>query len=150
MTKTDWTPDSQPSDEADTLSATGMFLSSFGKEAEQPQKPAELSFSTAVARPEATWPSEPAFSPSPQPPAAASQGGPGEFTKLFQASQMSKPATAPPPPADYAPVPSFEAKPTPVPPPASASAPGEFTRIFVKSTEAKPADRAPVPPPRAI
>jgi len=140
MTKTDWTPDGQPSDEADPLSATGMFLSSFGKEAEQPQKPAEPSFTAPVAPP-AAWQPEPGFAPSRQAPPAASQGGPGEFTKLFQASQAAAATT---PPADRTPVPSFE--PRPVPAPAGASAPGEFTRIFVKAAETNLPDRAPAPP----
>jgi len=104
-----------------------MFLSFLGKEAEQPQKPAEPSLTAPVAPP-AAWQPEPGFAPSRQAPPAASQGGPGEFTKLFQASQAAAATT---PPADRTPVPSFE--PRPVPAPAGASAPGEFTRIFVKA-----------------
>jgi len=155
MTKTDWTPEGQPSDES--LSATGMFLSALGKESDQPQKPPSESVAQPVARQDtkqAGWPAEqavaPSWSASPANPASAgaTQGSPGEFTRLFQAAQS--PAAAPPlTPAMQAPV-MQSAAPSIEPKPAPGFAPGEFTRIFVKPAEAKPADRPPVPVVRSI
>lgn len=147
MTKTDWTPDSQPSEEADPLSATGMFLSALGKESNQPEKQPEESVAQPAARLEtkqAAWPAElavtppaPAFSANPAS-AAMPQDSPGEFTRLFQAAQPAR-AVPSQTPSVQAPAPSIEPKPAP------SSAPGEFTRIFVKSAEARPADRPPAP-----
>jgi hypothetical protein len=139
MTNTDWTPEGQPSEEADPLSATGMFLSALGKESDQPQKQPEERAAEPVVRLETkqtAWPSEQAPSPSPANPASAgaTQGSPGEFTRLFQAAQPPR-ATPPQAPAVQSPAPTIEPKPAP------ASAPGEFTRIFVKPAEARPADR---------
>ncbi len=152
MTMTDWTPDSKPNEEADPLSATGMFLSALGKESAQPQKQPEASVTQPVARPEtkqATWPGEQGLaSSSPSSPVApanggGSQGSAGEFTRLFQAAQAPG---APPPQGQWvqSPAPPIEAK------PATASAPGEFTRIFVKPAESTPVDRPPAPSSRAI
>ncbi len=144
MTKTDWTPESQPSEEADPLSATGMFLSALGKESDQPQKQPEESAAQLVARLEtkqAVASSSPA--PASSVSAGAPQGSPGEFTRLFQAAQT--PIAAPPQvSAVQTPAPSIEPKPAP------SSAPGEFTRILLRPSEAKPADRPPTPLARSI
>jgi len=155
MTKTDWTPEEQPSEGGDPLSATGMFLSALGKESDQPGKQSEPSFAQPAARPDMkldAWPAEQA-APSAAPPAspasaAASQGSPGEFTRLFQAAQ---PQRAVPPqaaavqaPVTQAPAATIEAIPAPAP------APSEFTRIFVKPADPKPADRPPAPVARSI
>jgi len=118
----------------------GWFLSSFGKEAEQPQKPAEPSFTAPVAPP-AAWQPEPGFAPSRQAPPAASQGGPGEFTKLFQASQAAAATT---PPADRTPVPILRAQ-------ARACAGGRVCagRVYAhlcEGAETNLPDRAPAPP----
>ena len=149
MTKTDWTPDSQPIEEADPLSATGMFLSALGNESEQPRKQSEESAAQPVVRldtKQPAWPAEQALAPSaPAAPASggAQQGSPGEFTRLFQAVQPphAVPSAGQEVPA---PAPSFEPKQAP------SSGAGEFTRIFVKPVEAKPAERIPLPPARAI
>ncbi len=151
MTKTDWTPDSQPIEEADPLSATGMFLSALGRESEQPQKQPEESLAQPAVRLESkqpAWLAEQALTPSspasPASPASAGapQGAPGEFTRMFQAAQP--PHAAPPQGPAVQPAPSIEPKQAPGP------APGEFTRIFVKPADAKPAERIPAPPARAI
>jgi len=143
MTEKDWTPKSQPIEEADPLSATGMFLNALGKESQQPQTRLEMDPPQPPVRQEITPPAWQAETPVRtavdfEPPKAA----PGEFTRLFQAA--TSPA-APPPraPAVPAPAPSFEPRPSPSP----ASAPGEFNRIFVNPSDAKPVDRVPAPPP---
>ncbi len=155
MTKNDWTPEGKPIEEADPLSATGMFLSALGKESAQPQLQPEESLAQPIVGLETKqaawppWPAEQAVAPSspasPANPASAGapQGSPGEFTKLFQAAQAPR-AVPPQAPAVQSPAPSIEPK------PALASAPSEFTRIFVKPAEAKPADRPPAPLTRSI
>lgn len=154
MTKTDWTPEREPAEEVDNLSATGMFLRALGSEIAQPPKQPEESLPKPAAVPEARPTSGLADQlfgssqpPAPPKPLAAvpSQGEPGEFTRMFQASQPSRPPTQQVP-AERPPVPFSEprpvAAPVPVPPPASgsgsASAPGEFTRIFVKASDTLP------------
>jgi hypothetical protein len=145
MTKTDWTPEGQPSEESDPLSATGMFLSALGKESDQPQKQPQETAAPSAVRLETkqpAWPAEQAPSSSANPAsAAAPPSSSGEFTKLFQ--------TAQPPPAVPPQTPAV-ASPPPVITPSSASAPGEFTRIFVKPSEANPADLPPAPLARSI
>lgn len=152
MTKADWTPDSQPTGEADPLSATGMFLSALGKESSQPQKPKEESPAQPVAAldaKQAQWPLEQVLTPSPKAapatpaPVEGAQGSPGEFTKMFRAPE---PLRAEPPRSPAAAPPAQPSEARQVPPPA----PGEFTRIFVKQVEAKPADRVPAPPVRIV
>ena len=134
MTKTDWTPESQPSEEADPLSATGMFLSALGNEADQPKNQPQETAAPSVVRLEARQPADQApSSPANPASAAAPPSSSGEFTKLFQTAQPP-PAVSPQTPA--------------APPPASA--PGEFTRIFVKPAEANPADLPPAPLVRSI
>ncbi len=149
MSKNDWTPEGQPTEEADPLSATGMFLSALGKESNPPQQQPEESLAQPVVRLEAkqpAWPAEQALAPSaPASPASPASGGssPGEFTRLFQAAQAPS-AVPEKTPAVQPTAPSVEPKQMP------ASAPGEFTRIFVKSSGAPAVDRPPAPPARAI
>jgi hypothetical protein len=146
MTNKDWTPGSQPIEDADPLSATGMFLSALGKESSEAQ--------TGMDSPQAPTRREaqaPAWPTQETPPASQAEtpfrtavdfepqkSAPGEFTRLFQATGSA--AAAPVKPATPPPASSFEPKPAP------ASAPGEFTRIFV-TADSKPTDRAPSPPP---
>jgi hypothetical protein len=152
MSKTDWTPEGQPADEAGSLSATGMFLSAFGKEVDQPQKQSENSLVQPVVSLEgkqAQWPAEAGLSPSPFPSPAvpsavgSTQAPPGEFTKMFRTTES--PAAPPQVPAIKLPIPAAEPKAPP------SSAPGEFTRIFVKSADPIPAPaRAISDPPHAV
>ena len=153
MTKTDWTPDSQPIEEADPFSATGMFLSALGKESDQPQKQSEENAAQPVVRLDTRqpgWPAEqapsaPATPATPATPArgGAQQGSPGEFTRLFQAAQPPRAVSSE---GQEVQLQAPSAEPKQAPP----TAPGEFTRIFVKPVEAKPAERIPAPPARAI
>ena len=151
MTQTNWTPENQPAGEADPLSATGMFLNALGKESNPPQKqPEERPVQpVAPAAPKSpAWSLEEMLASPPQAaPVQAAQGGPGEFTRMFQVSEQAEPEPPRPPAAPQPavqPAAPIEAKQAPV------QAPGEFTRIFVKSVEAKPAERAPAPPARVV
>ncbi len=156
MTQKDWTPEGKPVDDADPLSATGMFLNALGKESNQPQTRTEINPPQAAAGRQPLWPAEQGIPPFAQeetpvrtavefePPKSA----PGEFTRLFQAA--TSPAAPPPPKAPVVPPPVVSSPAPPFEPkPAAASAPGEFTRIFV-NPDAKPADRVAAPPPTRV
>lgn len=127
MTKNDFNSD--PLDQADPLSATGMFLSSFGSTPAPSQEPPETSaakadpFAAPASGPGTTrtdWPPPAHANPVPPP----SSSGPGEFTQMFQAREQRQS----PPPVSQAPVAS------PVAPPAPSQGPGDFTRIFVSGS----------------
>ena len=135
MTKNDFNSD--PHDQADPLSATGMFLSSFGstprQEASDTDIAKSLAGTPATPGPGATrtdWP-PPSTHASPVP----SGSGPGEFTQMFQAMEQrqSPPSVSQQPPA------------SPVAPPATSQGPGEFTRIFVSDSSTSTEQKSPEP-----
>ncbi len=125
MTKND--SNSDPLEQADPLSATGMFLSSFGStptpSQESPEAGAAKPDPFATSGPGTTRTDWPAPSPS-HPSPTSSATGPGEFTQMFQAME-TRPS---PPPVSQPPAASQAAQPAP-----SQSA-GEFTRIFVSDS----------------
>lgn len=144
MTKPDWTPESQPVDAAEPLSATGMFLSAFGTESDPPQKEKEEISAKPAPVPEAIQPARPvepglASSGFSSPPGPATGGAPqasaGEFTRMFQAAATSQPAP-PTPQAVQPPAPPAEPKHS------AAPAPSEFTRIFLKTHDPLPSQPA--------
>ena len=152
MTNKDRITEGQPSEEADPLSATGMFLSAFGKEMDAPQtRPEEglaqpanrLETKPPVRRTEQTTAPPAALSPENSAVGGAPKGPPGEFTQMFQAVQ-NPPKTTPQAPPVQPMASSVEARQS------TPAAPGEFTRIFVRSVEANPADRTFTPAPRAV
>ncbi|KAA6461945.1 hypothetical protein DYQ86_09895 [Acidobacteria bacterium AB60] len=124
-------PEGRPAGEADSLSATGMFLRAFGESA-KPESASPDPFQESAANRE-----QPAAADR----AAAAKAGPGEFTQLFQ-SLESKPMAAPPAPAGNevqtrgAIAPGRPAVPNP---PEQAGGAGEFTRIFVGGMNPPPA-----------
>jgi hypothetical protein len=130
MDKNDFNSD--PLNQTDPLSATGMFLNSFGSTPPQEASDTDVAKSLeATSGPGATrtdWPPPSAAPASPVPPPSGS--GPGEFTQIFQAMEQRQgrpPLSQQPPASPTVPAPS--------------QGPGEFTRIFVSgstpSTEQK-------------
>jgi hypothetical protein len=103
MTKNDFNSAPDPLEEGDPLSATGMFLSSFGAPAQETSAAKEDPFATPATR-RADWPASaqsagPASSGSNSKPAS----GPGEFTQMFQTME-SRQSPTPPPPVTQPPV----------------------------------------------
>ena len=137
--------DSQPENpgKSESLSATDMFLRSFGENPKpDPAPPDPLRGSRAPAPPTA------AAQPPATPAAAA-----GEFTQLFQSLQ-SKPAAAPVPRAPAEPPIRPSASPVRTPPSmpsehAGDRGPGEFTRIFVGGSH-PPTPRSAEEPTRPV
>lgn len=134
MTKNDFNSD--PLDQADPLSATGMFLSSFGSTPAPSQESPEAGTAKpdpfAASGPGTTrtdWPAPPPSHPGP----TSSASGPGEFTQMFQALE-----TRPSPPPVFQPPAA-----SPVVQPAPSQSAGEFTRIFVSDSTPSTEHRSP-------
>ena len=137
MTKND--SNSDPLEQADPLSATGMFLSSFGStpapSQESPEAGAAKPDPFAASGPGATrtdWPAPPPSHPSPTS-SASGASGPGEFTQMFKAMETrpSPPSVSQPPAA------------TPIAQAALSQSAGEFTRIFVADSTPSTEHRSP-------
>lgn len=117
---------SEPPEQSDSLSATGMFLRAFNTEPETPQDLTdETSKGSKAARPQEV-----------SPPAAGygSAGAPGEFTQFFQSPGARGPAAGAPPlsaTSSAAPAPILDQPARSAPNQASSRNQGEFTRIFV-------------------
>lgn len=148
MTKTDWTPEPEHTQDTDPLSATGMFLRAFGSEATEPNKQPEEKLTEPIAASEAKKTptlAEQLLGSSQSTPAPSSASGtphhdtPGEFTRIFQAAATPQAAPQQPP----APPPIRVSEPKQ----AAAPAPGEFTRIFLKPAAPAPARPTPSTPP---
>jgi hypothetical protein len=137
MTKDDSNSGSKPAEQADPLSATGMFLRAFDLETEGAKKPSDpFPPAPAPAAPprSSSYGSDlPAFGDAPTrpvaPPAQPSGAGPGEFTQMFNALGPKPPAATPPPAREMPPQSVAQAAKSPSPAPADA-AQGEFTRVF--------------------
>ncbi len=162
MTKNDSNSKPETPENADSLSATGMFLRAFeGKpEGEQkPFEPAPTSKTTAGIDARRSDPPpvtgvlrQPPFSPGQgSVRGSAAEAAPGEFTQLFQS--LDKPAgpnSANQPPHSSPPIAATDAGATAVlrapsqPPAAADTGPGEFTRIFVGGLT------PPAPPPGGV
>ena len=137
MTKND--SNSDPLDQADPLSATGMFLSSFGSTPAPSQESSEAGAAKpdpfAASGPGTTrtdWPAPP-LSHARSTPSASGSSGPGEFTQMFQAME-TRPS---PPPVSQPPAT------TPAVQPAPSQGAGEFTRIFVSDSTPATEHRSP-------
>ena len=134
MTKNDFNSD--PLDQADPLSATGMFLSSFGSTPAPSQEPPESGAAKpdpfAASGPGTTrtdWPAPPPSHSSPTP----SASGPGEFTQMFRAMETRpSPSAVSQPPVT-----------TPAVQPAPSQSAGEFTRNFVSGSTPSTEHRSP-------
>ena len=145
MTTTEWTPESEPTKDAEELSATGMFLRAFGRDAAEPPKQSDESIhapKAAIELNQAPFAAEPTIPPPSSglnPGAADPQAAqPGEFTRMFQTSPVPKDDPLP------AQIDAGDPKSTP--------APGEFTRIFVQQVNpplAAASRPVPEPPPPA-
>lgn len=115
-------------EQADSLSATGMFFRAFNAESK-----------AEPSNPFAEAPLVPPFQPSASKQPASQQQGAGEFTQLFQkgeARQSSGPmsdesSTRPLPPSSQFPAPTAGDH-------GPDKAPGEFTRVFVGGTPPNP------------
>jgi hypothetical protein len=143
-------PGAEGAGQSDPLSATGMFLSAFRTEPEQPVDPAQDSATQLFAVEGKSGPTPGAerglpFSPPPAhaTPVDPSLGAPkpaspGEFTQMFRSLE---PSPAPPPPTPASSTPSQSAFQN-----TARQEPGEFTRMFVtaaSSPEVPPAPAAP-------
>jgi hypothetical protein len=140
----------KPGAEADPLSATGMFLNTFGTQPEPPAEQPQESLAKGLGR------SEPGeftqmfhkLEPPPSPPQQRSKNTPqrdtGEFTRMFVAAATShdlRPAAEMPDPAPFAPLtPKMRGFSTPGISD-SASPEGSFTQLF------RTPPSAPAPPP---
>lgn len=136
MTKNDQNSGPEPPEQADSFSATAMFLKAFDADAKKPSEPA--------AQP-APWPAansgdRQAYAPAAPPPSA---NGPGEFTQMFN-SLGQRPASAPPPPRETPPQAATHVVKGPPAAPADQGS-GDITRIFVPG--ATPANAPPARPP---
>jgi len=122
---------------ADPLSATGMFLRTFGEVPEAPAKADPVkAASTPAVRPESS--SGPSLAPSRTP----GQAGPGEFTQMFQSFD---PPSGPRNPAPSGSNERLSVNRVEAPAGPAAQAPGEFTRVFLGE-----AGSAAPPPSRVV
>jgi hypothetical protein len=134
MAKIDDNAGKEPLEQAEALSATGMFLRAFESTPEATQAAGSSSAPVqgsvgwdAAELPQAPAPARPtADRDGGIPRSHAPSSGPGEFTSLFQTSGGPASRSTPAPVERAAPPPS-----SPLPQAAGDTAPGEFTRIFV-------------------